>query len=420
MGRGVGSRSPMLFATLLTSLPPPMLIHRRAIVHLSAVPPRRRASSKVTIPGAAELVSEDTVFTGDVTPRLLSEKQKKVVAYRQKYKCAACDCLLPPAYQVDHIKPLALGGTNGLTNLQALCTQCHTSKTRQQRRAILDAGKLRAELASAAPFDAFDSNEYDLEADEAAAAAEAELADALTPPPQQPQSFGLNALELSSLRLLRGMNQQQLAAVVCTDGPMRVAAGPGTGKTRVLTARIAHLVVEAGVPARRVLAVTFTNKAARELRERITALIGPAAADGVTMGTFHSLCLAMLRVDIEKLPDGMGYRRGFTVYDEYASLKLIKKVRATGSHRFAIASPSRVSRRPCSACARLSPLIVPRCPSPPSSSVLLSAPSTIRRARASLRAALPLPASLASPPPAAPPLSDRCSSRGRSRAAHQT
>ncbi|EOD08642.1 hypothetical protein EMIHUDRAFT_44073, partial [Emiliania huxleyi CCMP1516] len=127
--------------------------------------------------------------------------------------------------------------------------------------------------------------------------------------------------------LLRGMNQQQLAAVVCADGPLRVAAGPGTGKTRVLTARIAHLVEEARVPPQRVLAVTFTNKAARELRERITRLIGPCEADAITMGTFHSLCLAILRQDITRLPEELPYRSGFAVYDEYSSLKLIKKLK---------------------------------------------------------------------------------------------
>ena len=123
------------------------------------------------------------------------------------------------------------------------------------------------------------------------------------------------------------MNQQQLAAVVCTQGAVRVAAGPGTGKTRVLTARIAHLVRELAVPPHRLLAVTFTNKAARELRERVTALIGAAEADSITMGTFHSLCLAMLRADVDKLPGELGYRRGFIVYDEHASLKLVQKLK---------------------------------------------------------------------------------------------
>ena len=94
-----------------------------------------------------------------------------------------------------------------------------------------------------------------------------------------------------------------------------VAAGPGTGKTRVLTARIAHLVANERVPPARVLAVTFTNKAARELRTRITALLGPARADAVTMGTFHSLCLSMLRADIHKLQPELPYRRGFAVCD---------------------------------------------------------------------------------------------------------
>ena len=81
-------------------------------------------------------------------------------------------------------------------------------------------------------------------------------------------------------------------------------------------------------PPSRLLAVTFTNKAARELRERMTALIGPPRADSITMGTFHSLCLAILRVDIGKLPEPFAYRRGFAVYDEHYSLKLIQKIKA--------------------------------------------------------------------------------------------
>ena len=296
----------VLFATLL-AMPSP----RVPPILLSASPRRRSFASKPNVPGD---LPEAEVWTGSITPRLLSENQKKVVAYRQKYQCAGCDCLLPPSYQVDHIKPLALGGTNGLTNLQALCTRCHTSKTRRQRHDIL-ASRAAREATDAADADvAIVSHEYDLledpeeqggfeeaasDVDGGAAAAGSGASDGGD---GAGAMLGLDSLELSSLKLLRGMNQQQLAAVVCADGPMRVAAGPGTGKTRVLTARIAHLIVEANVPPQRVLAVTFTNKAARELRERITTLIGPDEADSVTMGTFHSLCLAMLRVDIEKLP----------------------------------------------------------------------------------------------------------------------
>ena len=97
-----------------------------------------------------------------------------------------------------------------------------------------------------------------------------------------PSALNLTSIELSPLEILRGINKQQLGAVVATEGAVRVAAGPGTGKTRVLTARIAYLVTAAGVRPSRVLAVTFTNKAARELRERLTKLVGPSFADQIT------------------------------------------------------------------------------------------------------------------------------------------
>lgn len=281
--------------------------------------------------------AEEDLWLGSSTARDLSESQKKEVAFRQKYLCAGCDCLLPPSYQVDHIRPLALGGTNGLSNLQALCPKCHTSKTRQQRHQIL-ASKSAQRLAnrsddanngkSVAPVARSRRRSGSKKLLDASSEVTSSGKDADTAIVQERATvLGLDSLDLSSLKLLRGMNQQQLAAVVCIDGPMRVAAGPGTGKTRVLTARIAHLIVEAKVEPRRVLGVTFTNKAARELRTRITSLIGPDRADSITMGTFHSLCLAMLRVDIERLPPELGYRRGFTVYDEHAALKLIKKLK---------------------------------------------------------------------------------------------
>ena len=238
------------------------------------------------------------------------------MGYRQKWTCAACDCLLPPSYEVDHIVPLALGGGHGLTNLQALCKPCHAQKTRDQRRELLEARapataerkeekrRKRRGARRPPPFPG------------AAPAADPAAADA-----------GV-ALALSPLDLLRGMNQQQLYAVLRTNGTVRLAAGPGSGKTRVLTARIAHLIHTERVPPSRVLALTFTNKAARELRERITALLGPAASDQVTMGTFHSLCLSMLRNDIERLGPELPYRRGFAVYDADEALKLVRQLLA--------------------------------------------------------------------------------------------
>ena len=325
------TRQRLLFALSAIAPPTPPTTLRSSIsrISLSATPPRRRTNKISASQQQQQILPAETadataaaadVYVGSITPRVLSEREKKVVAYRQEYRCAACDCLLPPGYQVDHITPLALGGTNGLSNLQALCMRCHTRKTRSQRHDLLAAAAARDANAAAESLAST--------AAAAAATPAAEQAAALQDIDTSSGSLmGLDAIELSSLRLLRGMNQQQLAAVVCSDGPMRVAAGPGTGKTRVLTARIAHLIVEAKVPPQRVLAVTFTNKAARELRVRITRLIGPDDADSVTMGTFHSLCLAMLRQDIEKLPEELPYKRGFAVYDEYASLKLIKKLK---------------------------------------------------------------------------------------------
>ena len=246
---------------------------------------------------------------------LLSEATKKTVGYRQKWTCAACDCLLPPSYEVDHIVPLALGGGHGLTNLQALCKPCHAQKTRDQRRELLEAR---------APATAERKEEK-----------RRKRRGARRPPPfpgaapaADPAADAGVALALSPLDLLRGMNQQQLYAVLRTNGTVRLAAGPGSGKTRVLTARIAHLIHTERVPPSRVLALTFTNKAARELRERITALLGPAASDQVTMGTFHSLCLSMLRNDIERLGPELPYRRGFAVYDADEALKLVRQLLA--------------------------------------------------------------------------------------------
>ncbi|MCZ6465274.1 MAG: UvrD-helicase domain-containing protein [Proteobacteria bacterium] len=120
--------------------------------------------------------------------------------------------------------------------------------------------------------------------------------------------------------ILDGLNPEQRAAVEATEGPVLVLAGAGSGKTRVLTHRIAHLVGVCGIPPDSILAVTFTNKAAGEMRERVEKLLG-SDAQGLWVGTFHSTCVRILRRDIGHL----GLSRGFVIYDEADSLGVAKQ-----------------------------------------------------------------------------------------------
>ncbi len=119
--------------------------------------------------------------------------------------------------------------------------------------------------------------------------------------------------------LLEGLNEPQRQAVLHGEGPLLILAGAGSGKTRVLTHRIAHLVGTGQAGAGEILAITFTNKAAQEMRERVELLVGRRARAMWVM-TFHSACARMLRADAERL----GYTRGFTIYDEQDSLRLVK------------------------------------------------------------------------------------------------
>jgi DNA helicase II / ATP-dependent DNA helicase PcrA len=119
--------------------------------------------------------------------------------------------------------------------------------------------------------------------------------------------------------LLEGLNEPQREAVLHGEGPLLILAGAGSGKTRVLTHRIAHLVGSGAARSGEILAITFTNKAAGEMRERVEALVG-GRARAMWVMTFHSACARMLRSEAQKL----GYTRGFTIYDEQDSLRLVK------------------------------------------------------------------------------------------------
>ena len=96
---------------------------------------------------------------------------------------------------------------------------------------------------------------------------------------------------------MSGLNPEQKEAVLQIEGPLLVLAGAGTGKTRVITSRIAHMI-EGGIPPEQIAGMTFTNKAAAEMRERVAAMVPGSAADKVTLGTFHSFCARILRRDI--------------------------------------------------------------------------------------------------------------------------
>ena len=117
------------------------------------------------------------------------------------------------------------------------------------------------------------------------------------------------------------LNPQQQDAVLYTDGPALVIAGAGSGKTRVLTYKIVHLLT-LGYEPWRILALTFTNKAAREMRERIEKLVGSQTASKLWMGTFHSIFSRILRINAERI----GFKSNFTIYDTNDSKSLIKSI----------------------------------------------------------------------------------------------
>ena len=120
---------------------------------------------------------------------------------------------------------------------------------------------------------------------------------------------------------LNMLNPAQMEAVKHIHGPVLILAGAGTGKTRVVTSRIAHMIDE-GIKPDSILAVTFTNKAATEMRERVGGVVKKKHAELVTVSTFHSLCVRILRTSIERL----GYRKNFSIYTGSDQLGLVRKI----------------------------------------------------------------------------------------------
>jgi DNA helicase-2/ATP-dependent DNA helicase PcrA len=141
-------------------------------------------------------------------------------------------------------------------------------------------------------------------------------AEAHEQPPAAPTEPGADRIE----RLLSGLNGPQREAAEHTGGPLLVLAGAGSGKTRVLTHRIAYLLATGEARPGEILAITFTNKAAAEMRERVGQLVGRSVR-AMWVTTFHSACARMLRVDAERL----GYSKGFTIYDQADSLRMLKR-----------------------------------------------------------------------------------------------
>jgi DNA helicase-2/ATP-dependent DNA helicase PcrA len=116
------------------------------------------------------------------------------------------------------------------------------------------------------------------------------------------------------------LNPQQRQAVTAGAGPILVLAGPGSGKTRVLTQRVAYLIAHEGVRPYQMLAVTFTNKAAREMSNRVRDILGEMPSEGIWLGTFHSICARLLRRESEHLP----FDERFVIYDEDDQQRVVK------------------------------------------------------------------------------------------------
>src|SRR5699024_8418403 len=126
---------------------------------------------------------------------------------------------------------------------------------------------------------------------------------------------------MNGVELLKTLNKEQQAAVKHTEGHLLIMAGAGSGKTRVLTHRIAYLIDEKAVSPRNILAITFTNKAAREMKDRVRNLVG-TESEAMWVSTFHSMCVRILRRDIERI----GYSRNFTIIDSSDQQTVMKQI----------------------------------------------------------------------------------------------
>src|SRR3979409_1295572 len=138
--------------------------------------------------------------------------------------------------------------------------------------------------------------------------------------------------------ILDPLNPEQRAAVTHPGGPLLILAGAGSGKTRVLTHRIAYLIRDLQVPARKILAVTFTNKASKEMRGRLQKLVGDEALADLTAGTFHAFCARLLRRDGPEV----GLDRGFAIYDTADQRALLRHAMADTGGSGRLFSPGAV------------------------------------------------------------------------------
>src|SRR5687767_4380266 len=139
-------------------------------------------------------------------------------------------------------------------------------------------------------------------------------------------SISARAMAGNEPAYFKGLNPEQRNAVESTEGPLLVLAGAGTGKTRVLTTRLAHVLATGKAWPGQILAVTFTNKAAREMKERISALIGGVVEGMTWLGTFHSIGVKILRRHAELV----GLKPGFTILDTDDQVRLLKQI--IGAH----------------------------------------------------------------------------------------